>query len=389
MSWRSARPLLSSVAAAIAIIGTIGVAWADSAPPAKELSQFETHWGASLARDCGFSRQLPSGQALWVFCDTAIYDWTGKQTGFITGSTAAEGPFTAGQVPTTLTEVPTPPAALNQSGPAGPAHFLPNPTNLTRQDGSTCTASSAGYPAAWTSGVAQEPNNSSKLVITYAEVCVDNGALLVEGMGILEYDSATNTIVSGPTEVFRAPGGSQLSPQLQLGSPIFSGGFLYLFASHCDSMTLGACNSGKIFVANVLGASSYWQTGSNYNWWFSTVYPSWSHNSQDAQSVVSGATPAAITADSYPGKGLAIVEETTIGGAYRTWLSPSGSFAGGSWSQGPSASSLPGCDKGTGLNLCRALTGHPEISTSNELLMSYFDPDPAVNHVMVVGVSGW
>jgi len=100
-------------------------------------------------------------------------------------------------------------------------------------------------------------------------------------------------------------------------------------------------------------------------------------------------TPTAITADSYPGKGLAIIEETSIGGSYRTWRSPSGSFAGGSWSQGPSASSLPGCDKGSGLNLCRALTGHPEISTSTTLLMSYFGPDPAVNHVMVVGVGGW
>jgi hypothetical protein len=386
---RLARSAGLTVAGALAIVSTAGVAWADTAPPAKEQSQFETHWGASLARDCGFSRQLPSGVALWVFCDTAIYDWTGKQTGFITGSTAAEGPFTAGQVPTTLTEVPTPPAALNPPGPAGPAHFLPNPTNLTRQDGSTCTASSAGYPAAWTSGVAQEPNNSATLVITYAEVCVDSGALLVEGMGILEYNSATNTIVSGPTEVFRAPAGTQLSPQLLLGSPIFSGGFLYLFASVCDSMTLGACTSGRIFIANVLGAASYWQSSANYNWWFSTAYPGWSHRYQDAQSVVGGATPTAITADSYPGKGLAIIEETSIGGSYRTWRSPSGSFAGGSWSQGPSASSLPGCDKGSGLNLCRALTGHPEISTSSTLLMSYYDPDPAVNHVMVTAVGGW
>src|SRR2546427_827752 len=86
--------------------------------------------------------------------------------------------------------------ALMAGGPAGPAQFLPNPANLTRADGSACTVSSAGYPAAWTSGVAQEPNGSSKLVITYAEVCVDSGALRVEGMGILEYDSANNTIVS-------------------------------------------------------------------------------------------------------------------------------------------------------------------------------------------------
>jgi hypothetical protein len=387
---RLSRVIGLSGLGALLLASTAGVAWADSAPPARELSQFETHWGASLGRDCGFSRQLASGQSLWVFCDTAIYDWTGKLTGFIAGSSAAEGQFTPGQVPTTLTEVPTPPAALNPPGAYGPARFLPNPTGLTRQDGSACTASSSGYPAAWTSGVAREPNGSSRLVITYAEVCVDNGALLVEGMGILEYDSAANAIVSGPTEVFRAQGaGAQLPPQLQLGSPIFSNGFLYLFASVCDRMVFGTCTSGRIFVANVLGAPSYWQSGANYFWWFSTAYPGWSQSYQSAQSVISGATPAAITADSYPGKGLAIVEETSIGGSYRIWRSPSGTFAGGSWSQGPSASSLPGCDKASGLNLCRALTGHPEISTSNQLLLSYFDPDPAVNHVMVVSVGGW
>jgi hypothetical protein len=387
---RLATRLGLALGGALLASSTFGLAWADSAPPAEEQSQFETHYGASLGRDCGFSRLLPSGQSLWVFCDTPIYDWTGKLTGFIAGSTAAEGPFTAGQVPTTLTEVPTPPAALNPSGAYGPARFLPNPTNLTRADGSACTASSSGYPAAWPSGVAQEPSNSPKLVITYAEVCVDNGSLLVEGMGILEYNSASNAIVSGPTEVFRSQGSAQLPPQLLLGSPIFSsGGFLYLFASVCTSSAFGACSSGSIYVANVLASPSYWQSGANYSWWFSTAYPGWTHSYQSAQSVVSGAEPLAVTADSYPGKGLAIVEETSIGGSFRTWRAKADSFAGGSWTPGPSGSSLAGCDKGTGLDLCRALTGHPEISTGSELLLSYFDPDPAVNHVRVVGVSGW
>src|SRR6266481_4673025 len=108
-----ARVMVLSVLSVLMVGGTAGAARADSAPPAREQSQFETHFGASLGRDCGFSRQLPSGSSIWVFCDTAIRDWTGKLTGFIAGSTAAEGPFTAGQVPTTLTEVPTPPSALN------------------------------------------------------------------------------------------------------------------------------------------------------------------------------------------------------------------------------------------------------------------------------------
>jgi hypothetical protein len=360
-------------------------AGADVAPPAKEQSQFETHWGASLARDCGFSRQLPSNQSIWIFCDTAIYDWTGKLTGFISGSTAASGTFSPDQVPTQLVELPTPPAAAaGRSAISGPAQFLPNPTDLTRADGSPCTASSAGYPAAWPSGAAQEPNGSSKLLITYLEVCVDNGALLVEGFGLLEYDSANNTIVTGPTEVFRASGAAaRLPPQLQLGSPIFNGNVLYLFSSTCDQSALGGCTSGRIFVSNVLAAPSYWQQGGNYWFWFSTVYPGWTHDYTAAQSVISGATPTAVTVDNYPGKGLALIEQTSIGGSFRVWTAPAGTFVG-SWSLGPTASSLAGCQGGNGLNLCRALTGHPEISTGAHLLMSYYDP--SANHVKVVAV---
>jgi hypothetical protein len=98
---------------------------------------------------------------------------------------------------------------------------------------------------------------------------------------------------------------------------------------------------------------------------------------------ISGAMPFAVTADSYPGKGLAIIEETTLGGGFRVWRAPANTFVG-SWTLGPTGSSLAGCNAGAGLNLCRALTGHPEISTSTTLLMSYFDP--AANHVTVVGV---
>jgi hypothetical protein len=356
---------------------------ADVAPPASVVSQFETHWGASLARDCGFSRRLPGNQSLWLFCDTAIYDFTGALTGFIGGTTAAEGPFSPGLVPSQLVEVPSPPGALaGRSSFIGPAPFLPNPTSLIRANGTPCTASTQGYPAAWASGMAQEPGNASRLLITYIEVCVDNGAILVEGFGLLEYDAAHNTIVGGPTEVFRAPAGTELAAQRQLGSPIFSGGNLFLFSSVCDSSAFGGCAQGRIFLSKVAATPSSWQRGQSYSYWTSGS-PSWTSNIQLAKSIVSGATPIAITVDSYPGKGLAIVEETSIGGSFRVWKAPASTFVG-SWTLGPTRSSLAGCDAASGLNLCRALTGHPEISTSTTLLMSYYNP--ASNHVQVVGI---
>jgi len=385
LSSSSSGRAIAGAAIAAAVLCASGSAKADSAPPADQRSQFETHWGASLQRDCGFSRKLPSGQSLWIFCDTPVYDWTGTLTGFVAGTTAAEGTFTVGQVPQQLVEVPTPPGALAGRSPfIGPAQFLPNPTNLTRADGSACTVTSTSYPAAWATGVAQEPNNSSKLLITYWEVCVDLGAMLVEGFGLLEYDASNNTIVSGPTEVFRAVGaGAQLPPQQQLGSPVFSNNILYLFASVCDQSVWGACTSGRIFASNVLGAPAYWQHGANYFWWFSTFYPGWSQDASLAQSVIAGATPFAVSVDSYGGNGVALIEETSVAGGYRIWHSPADTFVG-SWTLGQSATSLPGCDRASGVNLCRALSGHPELSTPSQLLMSYFNP--ANNHVTVVAV---
>jgi hypothetical protein len=77
------------------------------------------------------------------------------------------------------------------------------------------------------------------------------------------------------------------------------------------------------------------------------------------------------------GQGLALVEETSIGGAFRVWHATS---PPGPWNLGPT-SKVP-CTSGNGaLNFCRALIGHPELSTSSQLLLSFYDP--GTNHVWV------
>jgi hypothetical protein len=45
------------------------------------------------------------------------------------------------------------------------------------------------------------------------------------------------------------------------------------------------------------------------------------------------------------------------------------------------------CGSGTGFaNFCRAIIGHPELSTPTQLVLSYFDPAAgARGHVMVAG----
>src|SRR5688500_18627476 len=116
-----------------------GAARADVAPPGQVKSAYETSAsGNSVNRDCGLSKKLPGSttQSLWLFCDSV---WSGTSPGFMRGSTAAVGPFTAGKVPTGISEVPTPPGAIGtlpNSRP--PARFLPAVSGLTLPDGNNC-----------------------------------------------------------------------------------------------------------------------------------------------------------------------------------------------------------------------------------------------------------
>jgi hypothetical protein len=95
------RSLWIAIVAAGVLLVPPAAALADSAPPAPVQSNFENTYGASLSRDCGFSAPLPANPAasLWLFCDTAIYGLNQQLqyhlTGFIPGSTAAEGPYTS------------------------------------------------------------------------------------------------------------------------------------------------------------------------------------------------------------------------------------------------------------------------------------------------------
>src|SRR5258708_17457285 len=104
---------LRALVVAVAAAAVPAVAAADAAPPHEVISHYETSSGNTLERDCGFSHRQPgsSTMSVWLFCDTPIVTPSGS-VAFIPGSTAAVGPFTAGQVPTGLSQVPPPPASI-------------------------------------------------------------------------------------------------------------------------------------------------------------------------------------------------------------------------------------------------------------------------------------
>lgn len=339
--------------------------------------------GASFDRDCGFSAPIASGRALWLFCDTQVYERNGEPGPFIPGSTAAQGLVAKGEVPT-LREVPTPPRRLTRRlRTAGPQQFLPPPERAYAPGGGPCSGNGR-YAASWPSGLTAIPATRALLVV-YNEGCIDAGLPIVEGLAMRVYEPRTNTL-SRPYPLFKpSPSGATLAAARQLGSPIFSAGRLYMFSASCHRRDeYGDCVNGAVYLMRARARDHGYTSPAGYEW---HTAQGWSRSARRATSIIAGATPespAAVTVSAYPGVGLALISETSLGGGYQIWLAPSGKPSAGDWTPGPSAAKLPGCAAGKGLDLCRSLTGHPEISDSRDLLMSYFDP--ATGHVCVVAV---
>lgn len=350
----------------IAVLCCLGsaVVPGDVPPPAEVTSNFENYWGVSLNRDCGYSRQLSNGQGLWLFCDTAWTDLTGSH--FVAGSTAAEGPYTAGQVPTGLTELPTPPAAPppNQPNHGAPQPFLPTPSGLLNPSGQSCTADGNQYPASWITGATAEPD-SIHLLITYANVCVTHTATpyLIQGYGIAEYNPVANTIDT-QTTVWSIPG-TQLQPAAVLGSPVVSDGYLYLYGSACTSWYSGVCATGGVYAARVPADPADWRSAASYRWY---RHDDLTADPADATSVIPSVTPAGLSVDGYSqvGHGVVAIVQTDLRGGFQAWQAVT---PAGPWTM--LTSGKVGSASGSDNDIRRALIGHPDLSTNTELMLSY------------------
>lgn len=350
------------------------------------LSRYETLTGRAIARDCGFSAPLPSApeRSLWLFCDTEITSRQGDEIGLpILGTgTAAEGSYRAGSAPGLLTEVPTPSSpALSSPGPAAPGTaglaprpFLTAPADLTLPATDLPCAGSGVYQARWITGVAREPGASGHLLISYVDSCVSGSDVFTaEAFGLVDYDPVAN-VLSSPAQVFSMTPGEQLLPVWTLGSPVFSGGYLYLFSSCAPG---GGCGTPGVFLTRTLATAADWQNGFSYQYW---TDPGWSASPYSAVPLRAG-TPLLVWGGDFSatGHGLVLIEQTSVGGNFTIWQATAPT---GPWRQ-ITAGRVP-CSagkRGDLAGLCRALIGHLELSTRSDLLMSFFNP--GVNHVEV------
>jgi hypothetical protein len=373
--------------------------------PAAVLSGIERTGQVSLARDCGFSAPLPAapGRSLWLFCDTPVYvrdAGTGGRAGwalarFIPGSTAAVGPAVAGpepqeRVPGPLSEVPTP--AVDGPGAAGsggvraaagaPAPFLSQPAGLATTFGLPC-GDGGSYAASWVSGVARVPATPD-LLVTFNNYCVlsGSGGFLHEGFGLAEYDPARRSL-SDEVTVLDGAGLDTAMAAIPLGSPVFSGRYLYLFGPACAAPRAGRC-AGTVVQVRVPASPAAWTNALSYRWRSAGPSGPWTSDAAVATPIIAGAKPSGVSVADFAavGRRFILVEQSGIGGDFLVYQSSS---PAGPWKKITSGR-VP-CRPGAGYaNFCRAIIGHPELSTRTQLVLSYFDPAAeAYGHVMVAG----
>jgi hypothetical protein len=381
MLRRVATALLLTTGISIAAVTS---ASADSPPPHQVLSNFENYFGASLARDCGFSQPVPGkpGTSLWLFCDTPEfgYNSTTHTWGFITfipGSTAAEGPTAPNLVPTDLSEL----TSANTPLPAfpnhdGPAQFLPTPSGLVTDQGTPCvTIPGRQYPASWISGVTRDPATPSDLLISFDNYCVQADAkppYLPEGFDLAVYDPATNAVTS--TAVFTSDTAGGLPAPQVLNSPVLDGSYLYFFNYFCKDpyLTCGASSKNAVYVARVRATPAAWKNPAAYQW--ATGKGTWSSSASKAKTVIPGVRAlGGISAGNYHsvGQPYVLIAQTSIGGNFTVYeaSSPAGPWKVKLTGTVPCTSGPPGST-----TLCHAIIGHPDLSTRASLFISFLNP---------------
>ena len=319
-----------------------------------------------ISRDVGITVALPNGLELWLFGDTATYDQSGSGwnlSDFVDGSTAFEAQYRRGQVPHGR-EYPS----------ATPTRFMPVPEGVYLPDGSgrPCIKGTgdAAFSARWPNGAALMPDNNSDVLVTYSVVCVfgptGDPQDVTEGWGYAVYNWRTAQFDRGPVDVVEPrTDGAAITDLSVWRSPIFHDGKLTVFAATCPKRFLG-CIHGQVSSVTLPATTAALDRISSYPVRLlatdrSTVWQ-----------------PQSISVGRYA-HGLRLVEGTTIAGTYEIL---SASTVGGPWHLDASGK-LPGCPPRVGF--CFALEGHPELSTSTDIVVSYLDPNvgPGMGHVVM------
>ena len=370
---------LSCLAAALPFAWPAPAGAVTPAPPslmgavlgASESSTFD------ILRDVGTSVALGNGKALWIFGDTSTYRyesgaWRPKVA--IAGSTATVGSYRRGQRPTAMYEVNvgTSVASTNTV-----ARFVPAPTKVYMPDGSgrLCTrANGALENGRWPTGATLLPDLRN-ILVSYAITCVPSlGRFVVEGWGFMEYNWTTNQISSPPTDVFpAASSGAALAGSLIFASPILYQNEVTFFSGTC-------CSPGYVFRTPVAANLAALSNPSSYV--------------RHAIAGLPAAISSTVSMESYSPLKLQLFQLTDLHGKFAVFKASS---AAGPWTR-EATGTLPGCaNSPNGPVPCSSAFGHAELSTSAQLLVSYYlpgfgpgragHPSSALSHVVMAAIT--
>jgi hypothetical protein len=352
-----------------------------SAPPVLSTYENSSRW---VSRDDGVSVSLPNGTDLWIFGDTAVFQSNGSgpmaMTRLIRGGTAAAGSYTPGRIPSSLEEVPSPghPPALSPNNPPAPSMPTPTDVYLPNGSGNRCTTGPGQYSARWAMGAVIIPQ-TPEVLITYTEVCVTNGgAISAEGWGFLEYNWRTGAIDAGPDDVFRPlRSGVPLPSHLSLGNPVITGNQVTLYSATCTKLFVG-CGAGQVYATTLADDRATLANQASY------------HVAPIATDRSTAWHPVGLAVTAYPDVPYRMIETTAITGTYDVLTATT---PAGPWHL-ETTGTVPGCQS-LARGFCYGLIGHPELSTSSQLVITYYDPGtgPPTNlggpagHLLGVGVS--
>jgi hypothetical protein len=325
-----------------------------------------------ITRDGGFSVQFSSQppRSLWLFGDTSQKNGPS----FVAGTTAALAAVAAGRAPTDLTEVATPPGRPS-SPPQSPEPFFPSPVGLKAVGSGPGPSLSCGaqgsdslYAAAWPGGGARIPG-SDDVVLVYFQVCVSTHGFPIERWTLTRYDPRRNQFLGSWTPFVATALNVRLPEREALQSPVFAAdGYLYFFAYE----------RGGVYVARVSGDSSAWGSASSYTWWSELDRHDghWSADEASATSLVEGLTVYGISAGDFAGttlhKLVLLIQTGFRTAEFALFEAPRPS---GPWKAGPTGRVPDTCE--IGIFGCYSLIGHPELSTHQRMVYSWYSPGKA------------
>jgi hypothetical protein len=326
------------------------------------LSAVEKNSGASVNRDCGFSRKLQSGSELWLFCDTAVQTGTwGTPTQQLAGNSFATAPpAVAGASPTTLVD--------GTNGSGGLVNYLPPAADPT------CTAA-GGTPRSWPSGTAAVPN-SPDVIVSYDNACLQGSNLLPGGWGVLVHNTQTGAwSATTSASMWQVP--SSGDTWIDLKSPVIdSAGNVDFFGYSSLGLYLARVPAGSV------------TSPSSYQWWDGTAQVnSWTTNPASALPL-----PGTTSLFEIEGASVDNFQSVLPAGGQGQYVAALSTFLAGPYSvlrspdlihwaidtawANSGIATLTGCGHPSG-NVplqwyCRAATVHPEYSTSSQLAISWY-----------------